>query len=108
MTETMACSINSYEFDSERMTSFGGDTGAYLQYAHVRLCSLERKVANLVTITNPSEIDVSLLAEPQARDIIFLLATFPNMVKASLKTYEPSTIVTYCFKYVLSRSSSIL
>lgn len=26
--------INNYPFDLERMTSFEGDTGPYLQYAH--------------------------------------------------------------------------
>ncbi|KAI9760227.1 MAG: hypothetical protein M1840_002589 [Geoglossum simile] len=30
--------INNYDFNMDRMTSFGGDTGPYLQYAHARLC----------------------------------------------------------------------
>jgi arginyl-tRNA synthetase len=80
------------------MTSFEGDTGAYLQYAHVRLCSMARKAAQTVQIGEPSTVDVSLLTEPEAREIILLLATFPNVVKASFKTYEPITIVTYCFR----------
>jgi arginyl-tRNA synthetase len=29
--------VNGYVFDLERMTSFEGDTGPYLQYAHARL-----------------------------------------------------------------------
>ena len=36
--------INNYNFDMDRMTSFEGDTGPYLQYAHARLCSITRKV----------------------------------------------------------------
>lgn len=35
---------NNYDFDLKRMTSFEGDTGPYLQYAHARLCSIFRKV----------------------------------------------------------------
>ncbi|KAH9998749.1 hypothetical protein BJV77DRAFT_1058705 [Russula vinacea] len=35
--------INNYSFNWNRMTSFEGDTGPYLQYAHVRLTSLTRK-----------------------------------------------------------------
>ena len=34
--------VNNYVFDIRRMTSFEGDTGPYLQYAHARLCSLLR------------------------------------------------------------------
>jgi len=33
---------NNHNFDWDRMTSFEGDTGPYLQYAHVRLTSLTR------------------------------------------------------------------
>ncbi|KIJ45893.1 hypothetical protein M422DRAFT_59674 [Sphaerobolus stellatus SS14] len=95
-----------YTADQVGMTCVKGDTGVYLQYAHTRLCSVERKVAQSVTITSHSEADTSLLVEPEARDIIYLLATFPNVVKASLKTYESSTIVTYCFKLSHAISSA--
>jgi arginyl-tRNA synthetase len=82
------------------MTSFEGDTGAYLQYAHVRLCSVERKVARTVVLpAQCSEVDVTLLSEPKAREIIFLLATYPDVIHSTLKTYEPSTIVSFCFRY---------
>lgn len=80
------------------MTSFEGDTGPYLQYAHVRLCSIERKNPNLLPLPAPADIDVSLLTEPQAREIVFLLGSYPDVVKTALKTHEPSTIVTWCFR----------
>jgi hypothetical protein len=35
--------INNYTFNWDRMMSFEGDTGPYLQYAHVRLTSLTRR-----------------------------------------------------------------
>ncbi|KAG8987530.1 hypothetical protein FRB93_004486 [Tulasnella sp. JGI-2019a] len=91
--------IMSYSFDWKRMTSFEGDTGPYLQYAHVRLCSIERTVApNLVLRSSMSDIDISLLTESKAREIVFHLATYPDVVKNALKTHEPSAIVTHCFK----------
>ena len=37
--------INNYTFNMDVMTSFEGDTGPYLQYAHARLCSITRKAA---------------------------------------------------------------
>ena len=81
------------------MTSFEGDTGAYLQYAHVRLCSVVRKVADTTVLREDhSTINTDLLIEPKAREIVFHLATFPDAVRMALKVSEPSTIVTYCFK----------
>lgn len=81
------------------MTSFEGDTGAYLQYAHVRLCSIERKAAPaLVLRSDPNLINTELLAEPKARELVFLLASYPDVVRTALKTHEPSNIVAYCFK----------
>lgn len=91
--------VISYNFDPARMTSWDGDTGAYLQYAHVRMCSVTRKVAHQVMLREDvSQINVDLLSEPKAREIIYLLATYPDVVRAAFKTYEPSTIVSYCFK----------
>ena len=89
---------NNYAYNVERMTSFEGDTGPYLQYAHVRLSSMERKNPELLPLPPISEIDVSLLNEPKARDIVFHLGTYPEAVRMALKTREPSGIVTYCMK----------
>lgn len=84
------------------MTSFEGDTGAYLQYAHVRLCSVQRKVAldGIISRDNPDLIDTTLLTEPKVRELVFALASYPDVVKTAMKNYEPSTIVSYCFKCV--------
>ncbi len=42
--------IKDYAFEWSRMTSFEGDTGPYLQFSHTRLCSMERKAGDLVSI----------------------------------------------------------
>lgn len=100
--------IHSYHFDPVRMTSTEGDTGAYLQYAHARLCSVERRAAkeNIILLPSPADIDVSLLSEPKAREIVFLLGTYPDVVRAALKALEPSTVVSYCFKLSHAISSA--
>ncbi|TEB24284.1 arginyl-tRNA synthetase [Coprinellus micaceus] len=56
--------INNYTFNWDRMLSFEGDTGPYLQYAHVRLASLERKNPHLLPIPSPAELDLDLLTSP--------------------------------------------
>ncbi|KAK5956905.1 arginyl-tRNA synthetase [Knufia fluminis] len=95
---------NGYEFDFERMTSFEGDTGPYLQYAHARLCSIERKAG--ADLGSLSSADLSLLNEQHAIDLARSLAQYPEVVTNTYKTQEPATILTYLFKMSHALSSS--
>ncbi|EPQ50894.1 arginyl-tRNA synthetase [Gloeophyllum trabeum ATCC 11539] len=99
--------VNNYTFNWDRMKSFEGDTGPYLQYAHVRLASIARKNPNLLPLPPPSEIKVDLLADsPHAREIVFLLGSYPDVVKTVLKTHEPSGVVTFAFRLAHAISSA--
>jgi len=86
------------------MTSFEGDTGPYLQYAHARVSSIRRKV-NL-SDEELDSADWSLLTEDHALDIVRLLAQWPDTVQNTLKTLEPTTVLTYLFKMTHALSSS--
>jgi len=88
----------------EQMTSFEGDTGPYLQYAHARVSSIRRKV-NL-SDEELDSADWSLLTEDHALDIVRLLAQWPDTVQNTLKTLEPTTVLTYLFKMTHALSSS--
>lgn len=96
--------INGYDFNLEAMTSFEGDTGPYLQYAHARLSSIERKSG--VDLTKLMSANYSLLKEQHAIDLIRLLAQWPDVVQNTVKTLEPATILTYLFKMTHALSSS--
>ncbi|KAI1736000.1 arginyl-tRNA synthetase [Xylaria scruposa] len=97
--------VNNYEFDLERMTSFEGDTGPYLQYAHVRLCSIFQKVD--ISRDEMLAADFSVLPNsPHAIRLLRIIAQFPDVVKQALKTLEPTTILTYLFKLAQQLSSS--
>lgn len=87
--------INNYEFKWDRMLSFEGDTGPYLQYAHSRLRSVQRKSG--IDESKLANANLSLLVEPSAETLIRILAQYPDTVKKAQKTHEPSTIVTYLF-----------
>jgi arginyl-tRNA synthetase len=81
------------------MKSFEGDTGPYLQYAHVRVASIGRKNPHLLPLPSPSAINFATLdSYPHARELAFLLGTYPDVVKVALKTHEPSGIVTFAFR----------
>lgn len=88
------------------MLSFEGDTGPYLQYAHVRVSSIERKNPELLPLPSPSSINTDLLTEPSARDIAFLLGSYPDIVRTAIKNHEPSTVVTFAFRLSHAISSA--
>ncbi|CAR25727.1 hypothetical protein ZYGR_0A02950 [Zygosaccharomyces rouxii] len=96
--------INNYEFKWERMLSFEGDTGPYLQYAHSRLRSMERNVPD-ITVADMKNADFKLLQEPAAIALVRLLSQYPDVLRNALKTHEPTTVVTYLFKLTHQVSS---
>lgn len=83
--------VKDYDFKLERMTQFEGDTGPYLQYAHSRLCSIERKSG----FTIDGSENLSLLVEKEARDLAVQLARYPDVVQEARTTAEPVTVVNY-------------
>jgi arginyl-tRNA synthetase len=101
-------SINGYDFNLEAMTSFEGDTGPYLQYAHARLCSIIRKSELKVEDLPAANLD--LLTETHASDLARLLAQWPDVLLNTLRTLEPTTIISYLFRmtHVLSSSYDVL
>ncbi|KAI0908791.1 arginyl-tRNA synthetase [Ustulina deusta] len=96
--------INNYQFDMAVMTSFEGDTGPYLQYAHARLCSITRR-ANL-SEEEIASADLSLLTEAHAINLVRVLSQWPDVVQNTLRTLEPTTVLTYLFKMTHILSSS--
>ena len=90
------------------MTSFEGDTGPYLQYAHARLCSITRKAG--LTPQDLDSADLNLLKESHAVNLVRALASWPDVIQQTLKTLEPTTVLTYLFKmtHMLSSSYDVL
>jgi len=88
----------------DAMTSFEGDTGPYLQYAHARLCSITRRAG--LTPAEISKANLSLLTESHAQDLIRVISQYPDVVQNTLKTLEPATVLTYLFKMTHALSSS--
>ncbi|KAK3302785.1 uncharacterized protein B0T15DRAFT_315067 [Chaetomium strumarium] len=96
--------INNYTFNMDAMTSFEGDTGPYLQYAHARVSSIRRRAG--LSDEDLASADLSLLTETHAINIVRLLAQWPDTVQNTLRTLEPTTVLTYLFKMTHALSSS--
>jgi arginyl-tRNA synthetase len=96
--------INNYTFNMDAMTSFEGDTGPYLQYAHARICSITRKAA--LSDEDIRSADLSVLTERHAVNLIRVISQYPDVVQNTLKTQEPATVLTYLFKMTHTLSQS--
>lgn len=100
--------VNNYKFDMNRMFSFEGDTGPYLQYAHSRLRSVERKAE--ISTEELLKADLSLLTEPCGIELLRVISQYPDVILNAYRTSEPSTVVTYLFKltHIVSSCYDIL
>jgi len=98
--------IKDYDFNWERMTSFEGDTGPYLQYQHARLCSMERKSG----VAANKNANLKLLVEPEAAAIAVQIARFPEAIASAASQQEPCVLVTYVFDlaHAISAAHAVL
>ena len=80
-----------YVFDLDRMISFEGDTGPYIQYAHARICSLLSK-------SGVKSMEGELLIEtPEERRLALTLLEFPDTVRSAVEQLEPSRLCRYLY-----------
>ena len=79
-------------FDWEEILNFSGETGPYIQYTHARYCSVIRKYG---TDVPPPDVDLALLSEPEAVEVIKRIDDFPRTIERAAEQDEPSLIATY-------------
>jgi len=82
-----------YVFDMDRMISFEGNTGPYLQYAHARICSIFARVEG------PMDRDVPFqLHEPSEKTLALVLMRYGGVVADVCRVLEPHRICTYLYE----------
>ena len=87
--------VKDYVFDLDRMVSFDGNTGPYLQYAHARICSIFRRA----DIDRASVRGLSILVEaPQERALALRLLAYPTAIDATIDLYSPHKLCTYVYE----------
>ena len=68
----------------------------YVQYAHARICSLLKALAEEnVSVSPMADVDVSLLGDEAARDLIRQLSQYPEELRLAARDYDPSCINRY-------------
>ncbi|WP_212834550.1 arginine--tRNA ligase [Catellatospora sp. TT07R-123] len=79
-----------YTFDWDRMLSFTGDTGAYLQYAYARIQSIFRRGGVV-----PDRSAPVLVTHPAERALALQLLLFPAVVALAGQTLQFHRITVY-------------
>jgi arginyl-tRNA synthetase len=87
-----------YVFDWDRMISFKGNTGPYLQYATTRIRSIFRKAGiDPATVAGPVH-----LAEPAERALALRLLGFGAAVRQAGQNAEPHLLASFLFEVASS------
>ena len=84
--------MSGYVFDPERLVSFEGKTGPYLQYACVRIASILEKAVERSEVIGPLS-----LGHPAERALALECLRFPEVVASAATALLPSEIADYAF-----------
>lgn len=88
-------------FNPAESISFNGNTGPYLQYMGARISSMVRKFEVMAEDFSDIPFDSTQLSLPEERELVKMIATFPEVVTESGRDLNPSAVTSYL--YELSR-----
>jgi arginyl-tRNA synthetase len=79
------------DFNWDRMLSFEGETGPYIQYTHARACSILRKAKKKVS----SKINFESINLEEELAVVKLLYQFSEILVRVSETYKPHHLAQY-------------
>ncbi|MCB9263747.1 MAG: arginine--tRNA ligase [Lewinellaceae bacterium] len=80
-------------FDPKESVDLQGQTGPYVQNAYVRVQSVLRKAGDQPL----SAASAYQQLEPQEKEILNMLYSFPGLVQLAAEEYDPSGIANFCY-----------
>jgi arginyl-tRNA synthetase len=83
--------VKDVNFEWEKVLTFEGETGPYVQYTHARACSVLRKADQ----PPRPEVDFSPLAQDEAFDLVRLLTDYPAVLRRAAEHFEPFFVTDY-------------
>lgn len=82
--------VKNVDFDWDKVLSFEGDSGPFVQYCHVRCVSILKKYGK----DAPTEFSIELTS-PEERQLIGQLLNFPETLRASFQHFKPHILAGY-------------
>jgi len=89
--------IKDYVFDWDRMLAFEGNAAPYLQYAHARIRSIQRRAEAADVAAAKADGLPILLREPAERALAIELLGFGAAVAGVAETFQPHRLCTYLY-----------
>ena len=83
--------VKDVNFEWEKVLTFEGETGPYVQYTHARACSVLRKADQPLR----PDVDCSPLIHDEAFDLVRLLTDYPTVLRRAAESYEPFFVTDY-------------
>ena len=86
-----------FDFDLDLAVSESSQNPVYyVQYAHARICSVIKKLAEEgITVKPFDDSSAKLLESAEEKEIIKLLANLPNVINDSARNYDPAKVTKY-------------
>jgi arginyl-tRNA synthetase len=86
--------VKDVNFEWEKVLTFEGETGPYVQYTHARACSVLRKADQPVR----TDADCAPLTQDEEFDLVRLLADYPAVLRRAAESYEPFFVTDYLLR----------
>lgn len=86
--------IKGYSFNADERANCEKGSGAYLQYAHCRLKSIEETNCS-IDMVDISDVDFSLVDVPEVHELCYKLLWYERVLGLCIEDYEPSRLVIY-------------
>jgi arginyl-tRNA synthetase len=83
-------------FNPEESIDFKGHTGTFIQYTHARIASIQRK-AIAENLMPPSSFRPQITV-PLERELIHLLASYPEVLIEAGERYSPALLANYIYE----------
>lgn len=90
--------LNDIRFEWDQALSFEGDSGPYVQNAHVRLCSILRKAdlgSKSWSASDVEGIRWNVFEDPAALALVDLFAQFSDKLASALISRDPCPLAQY-------------
>jgi len=82
-------------FDPSESIDFNGHTGPFIQYTHARICSLQKRAADLGTEVKPGST-----LHAKEKELLKVILRYPEVIQEAANDYSPAVIANYTYDLV--------